>query len=94
MQNEKLKKLRAGICAGSLRHKREFLKSLEPLIKKVVGKLNPEFSLRKRREKLIKQISLDILYSGNYSANTQLEKYLKDLFSEIFHSYGPDGKKE
>lgn len=86
MQTEKLKKLRAGICAGSLKRKKEFLNYLDPIINNIVGKLNPDSSLRRRREKIIRQLSLEILYSGSYPDDTPLENYLKGLFSEIFSS--------
>jgi len=94
MQAEKIKKLRDEICAGSQKHRKKFLKQLEPLIKSIVGSLNSESSLRKRREKMIKQISLDVLYSGICPDNISFKKYLKGLFTEVFYPYESNNEKQ
>ena len=83
MMGEELRTIRSEVCAGSVRHKLEFLERIEPVIKKFTGDRKKGSAL-KRRKRIMRNMALEMLYTGYIPEGESAAKFLQKFFSKVY----------
>lgn len=79
-----LEDLRSKVCAGCPEHTREYLKYIEPVMESFVTPSEKDRGTARRKQKIMQELSVEILRSGFIPRKDTLRTYLTDLFYEIF----------